>query len=97
MKTKLTERAKFWLKHIEAAKAFKGTAQEYCAREEISAQSFYQWRRKFSVVKAASEPSVFIAVEFIAHPNEPWRRGREIPDPRWAAAFVSHLLQELEL
>ena len=37
-----TERAKFWQQHIEAAKSFAGTGQQYCDEHELEASSFYQ-------------------------------------------------------
>lgn len=95
---KSQERMKFWRQHIEAQRLSRVSAAEYCERERVSLYSFYQWRKRlaasarFPAVRAAHG---FAAVEVIGRPVlQPSNGSRQLPDPKWTAAFVSHFLRE---
>ncbi len=96
MSSQLSKRANFWHKHIEAAKSFPGNAVEYCAQEKIRLQSFYQWRRRFAALQIPVRTNAFAPVELLtASRAENLRQSHPLPDPKWAAIFVSHLLREM--
>mgnify|MGYP006990015815 CR=1 FL=1 len=96
MSSRLSDRAKYWQKHVEAAKSFRGSAVEYCAREKIGLHSFYQWRRRLSSAKALAPDPIFAPVEvFPASSAQNFQRSCSLADPKWAAVFVSHLLREM--
>lgn len=96
MSSQLSQRAKFWQSHIEAAKSFRGSAARYCDREQISLQSFYQWRKRLSSGIPSRYANVFVPVEILpASSPQNFQQRTSLPDPKWTAAFVSHLLQEV--
>jgi hypothetical protein len=98
---KSQERMKFWRQHIEAQQLSRVSAAAYCVREKVSLYSFYQWRKRLS--KSARAPVVraargFASVEIIGRPKSEFAGSDhscpQMPDPKWTAAFVSHLLRE---
>lgn len=96
MSSQLSKRAKFWQQHIEAAKSFRGSAAQYCDRERIALQSFYQWRSRLSSSKIPARANAFAPVEILAASGQQSSpQYRTLPDPKWTAMFVSHLLQEM--
>ena len=96
MSSQLSKRAKFWQSHIEAAKFFRGSAVEYCDREKIALQSFYQWRYRFSSSKIAYRANAFAPVEILPASNPlDLQECCVLPDPKWTAEFVSYLIREM--
>lgn len=96
MSSQLSQRAKFWQQHIEALKSFGGSAAQYCNREKIAVQSFYQWRSRLSSSKIPARANAFAPVEILtASGPQSSPRYRTLADPKWTAVFVSHLLQEM--
>ncbi len=98
---KSQERMKFWRQHIEAQKSSRVSVAAYCVREKVSTYSFYHWRKRLSesarapVVRAARG---FASVEIVGHPvSQVPDIGRQLPDPKWTAAFVSYLLLEYSI
>jgi len=96
---KSQERMKFWRQHIEAQKLRRESVTIYCAREKISIYSFYNWRKRLSTSQRSAVPVVvtpFASVEIMnsTRSKQASESGRRhLPDPKWTAAFVSHLLR----
>jgi len=98
---KSQERMKFWRQHIEVQKLSRVSVQAYCDREKISTYSFYQWRKRLTASTRA--PAIagecgFAAVEIIGEGSKSQSASAsghdQLPDPKWTAVFVSHLLRE---
>ena len=96
---KSQERMKFWHQHVEAQKSSRVGVPSYCARERLSTYSFYQWRKRLA--EFARTPVLagraFASVEVIGQPESSSAHaigGRQLPDPKWTAIFVSQLLRE---
>ena len=99
---KSQERMKFWCQHIEVQKLSRVSVQAYCDREKISTYSFYQWRKRLLAsarVLAIPAARGFASVEMIdGGPGSlPASGSVKLPDPKWTAALVSHLLGEFAL
>lgn len=87
-----SDQAEVWKRHIEAAKAFAGSARAYCRHVELAPSSFYLWRRKLSEgsarVKAVS-PFLPIVVS-----KPPEAQGRALPDAAWIAKVLIEVVRE---
>ena len=98
MKRNQSSREKFWKAHIAEAEAFGGTAAQYCRFRNLSIQSFYCWRKKFSAtVDEKIQTSNFVPVavsrdDFDVFNDQP-HETLTLPDPKWVADFVMHLMR----
>lgn len=43
-RTEITERQQYWLEHIKAAQASKGTLVAYAAAHDLKVKDLYQWK-----------------------------------------------------
>jgi hypothetical protein len=92
MKQVQESKAEIWRKHIESAKVFPGCAREYCERHSLQVQSFYQWKKKLSLLSDVQQ-SNFAPVVVSGLERDSARAN--LPDARWAAEFAIHFLRGL--
>lgn len=93
MKRTHSERAKFWQQHIDTAKSFPGSAQQYCDEHELESSSFYQWRKRLSgsqSLKKSDFLPVVVATERTERPSDP-----VLPNAQWVAEVMVYLLRGL--
>ena len=95
MKRSRQEVVKFWKQHIEAAKSFSGSAQEYCDAHEIQSPSFYSWRKRLSAVARDPNKAKFLPV-IISEAERPAEQlERVLPNAQWVAEVMLHLIRGL--
>ena len=88
---KREQNRKAWRSHIEAQSRSSSTQGDYCKLHGLSLQSFQSYKKKFKGegLIHSSLPSPFVKVE-VDRGSIPDRR--TMPDPRWLADLVSHLM-----
>ena len=99
MKRDPLAKSKIWQQHIQAAESFDGSVQDYCDKHGLGSGSFYQWRKKLKLSKNnnGSSTSGFLPVVVSSLESMEKRSSiASLPDPRWAAEFVAHLLGRLQ-
>ena len=90
-----TERAKFWQQHVEAAKSFSGSVQQYCDEHDLDPSSLYQWRKRFSGTNQNPSKSEFLPV-VVSRPEQSERPSQAIlPNAQWVAEVMLHLIRGL--
>jgi hypothetical protein len=89
-----TERAKFWQQHVEAAKSFDGTAQQYCDKHELEPSSFYQWRKRLVGDTQKTGGAKFLPV-VISKSEQFASRTAPLPNAQWVAEVMLHLIRGL--
>jgi ribosomal protein L32E len=65
-KTKLTERQRFWLKHLESADARKQPLADYARAHKLDAAHLYAYRSRFKRRDQKSAASPFVQVAYRA-------------------------------
>ena len=88
MSTINQEKQKYWREQVaEAGRLEGGSLEAFCRSQGLSLSALGYWRKKFREPQGnAVVPSKFIPVEISR--SEPKR----LPDPRWLAEFVWHLV-----
>ena len=89
--SKREQNRKMWRSHIEEQSRSSSTQGEYCKLHGLSLQCFQSYKKKFrgEGMIHSSLPSPFVKVE-VERGSTPDRRA--MPDPRWLAELVSHLV-----
>ena len=78
-----------WRNHIDGAKKYHGSVEEYCRSKQLTPQSFYYWKAKLAKELRAMMPlSSFIPVEVTRGIQS---AALPLPDPRWLAELIHHL------
>jgi hypothetical protein len=80
------ENRKQWQDRIQRAEQRSGSLQAFCKSEGVSRSAIKYWQRKlgaFVPVKIVDSPAIAAATS---------RRGSSLPDPRWVAEFIAHLV-----
>ena len=93
MKRSRQEIARFWQQHIEAAKSFPGSAQQYCDAHEIQSASFYSWRKRLSGVRDHKAKFLPVIISESERPAE--QSERALPNAQWVAEVMAHLIRRL--
>jgi len=60
-----SDRQKFWLAHVKAAEASKGTQAEYARANGIKVKELYQWKTvliRRGLLPSSTGPSAFVGV-----------------------------------
>ena len=91
----LSERAKFWQQHVEAAKSFPGSIQNYCELHELDSSSLYQWRKRFSGATQVKTKSEFLPVVVSSPALAGSTAGSTLPNAQWVAEVLLHLIRGL--
>ena len=90
-----SERSGFWQQHVDAAKSFPGSAQQYCDEHELESTSFYQWRKKLSGSAQSSKKSDFLPV-VVTKPERAERPSEAmLPNAQWVAEVMVCLIRGL--
>lgn len=90
-----TERAKFWQQHVEAAKSFTGSVQQYCDTHELEPSSFYQWRKRLAAATQNPSRLDFLPV-VVSNPGQSGRPSEAtLPNAQWVAEVMVHLIRRL--
>ena len=90
-----TERAKFWQRHVEAAKSFAGTAQQYCDEHDLEPSSFYQWRKRLFISTENPGRLDFLPV-VVSGPGQSGASSQSaLPSAQWVAEVMVHLIRRL--
>lgn len=89
-----TERAKFWQQHVETAKSFAGTVQQYCDEHELEPSSFYQWRKRLVGTTQTPRRSAFLPV-VVSNPGQSQPSQASLPNAQWVAEVMLHLIRGL--
>jgi hypothetical protein len=89
LQTTNDSKRQLWRSHVDDAKKYSGSVEEFCRSKQITPQSFHYWKKKFAKESRAIEPlSSFIPVEVTRGiPSAP----PTLPDPRWLAKLIHHL------
>jgi len=53
----LTERGRFWQRHLQQWRQSGCSQAEYCRRHHLSAPAFGWWKRRWSVPRSPAEPA----------------------------------------
>ena len=88
MKSINESKRQIWRSHVEGAKKFSGSVEDYCRSKQITTQSFYYWKSKFTEEAGLSVLSSFIPIE-VTRSVQP--TALLLPDPRWLAELIQHL------
>lgn len=62
----ITEKQRYWLKHVRAADISDGTISEYAATNTLSLKSLYQWKVKLIRLKLYKPDSVSPESNFLS-------------------------------
>ena len=103
MKTLNTEKVIFWQEHILKAKQHPGGIQSYLDLHNLPQSSFYKWQSKLlnlqpvkkQIKKAGSAFLPVVMSEPTPNFMQASRSSQKLPDPRWVAAVLANLIQEL--
>ena len=91
-----TETRQTWMERIERLERHPGTRSAFCKQEGISPASLNYWLKKQGDFRGPGEVpqrrSAFAAVEIISEPCPRQNEVSGLPDPRWTAEFLRHLL-----
>lgn len=86
--------AQLWQGRIEAAKAFPGSAAEFCRQEGIDSSSFYFWRRKLAAESNTASP--FVPAVIAAQPVQAsTQEESRLPDPKWIGEMLASMIRGL--
>lgn len=93
-KAERTEKREKWYKHATESAKYPGGISKYCRDHGLHKKTISYWRRKFGFTKKSiragrARSNAFIPVEVINIEKK-----RQLPDPKWVAEFLMHLLQE---
>jgi len=92
------ERLQYWMEHSRNFAASMQTLKAYCAEQKISHHTFSYWRaeiKKEHGGKGANLPqSKFVPVSIAPLPRREAPIRTELPDAKWVAEFIRHLLRE---
>jgi hypothetical protein len=67
-----------WRDRLSRRSVSRLSLAEFCRQEHVSVKSFYYWKRRLSVVTAASQPSAFLPVRIA--PTGPSHVEIELPN-----------------
>lgn len=89
MSTINQEKEKYWREKVAQAERREGESLEaFCRSQGFSQSALGYWRKKFREPQGkAVVPSKFIPIEIARSES----RGG-LPDPRWLAEFIGHLM-----
>ena len=88
MQTTNESKRRTWRSHVEGVKSFSGSVEDYCRSKQITTQSFYYWRGKFTKESGSATVPSFVPVEVTRnHPSA----ATSLPDPRWLAELIHDL------
>jgi transposase-like protein len=86
-----------WAARIAAAEAFDGTVAAYCRTNGITALSFYKWRRRLrEESKSVNSSFVPAVIHRESAPVAQVARRNELPDAKWVAEILTHLVRSFE-
>ena len=82
------EKEKFWREKMAEAKEHGGSIDGFCREQGLSSSTFSYWRKRFrdGESKGLVPVAKFIPVEVSSRCRAP------LPDPRWLAEFIGHLM-----
>ncbi len=93
------EKVKLWETRFESFKTFHGTIKDFCKSEKVAVSAFYQWRQRLFpriAIKRRKKPkSRFLPVVVSEMPAVRVERKNELPDARWVAEVMGHLIRGL--
>ena len=79
----ITDRQRYWLKHVKAADLSDGTIAEYAQVHDVSLKGLYQWKTKLMKVKLYS-PASTPAPDFVPVKSSPDKAPLELDKPAHA-------------
>jgi hypothetical protein len=85
-----------WMERLERFRKHQGSRSEFCRREGITLTGLSYWLNRqadpvMTPVTHSRQPA-FAAVEIVSDRGLPNPGSRGLPDPRWTAEFLRHLL-----
>lgn len=97
------EKEVFWRRQLADQKKFSGTQVEFCRERSICRYQFQYWKRQLGGQLGSKESSVQmkpfarVEVEHEGRERAPEVRQQAIrlPEARWVAEVMSHLIREL--
>ena len=102
MKQSSSEKLESWRGHVAAAESHAAGVTAYCAAEGLKISTYYSWRKfiKGSQGQSKRRPKIqktirpFLPVEIVRPDNnEAQRDFCDLPDARWVAAVMVHLVR----
>jgi len=83
-------KTEFWSQHFAAAKKFNGSRQSYCDTHGLKLATFYQWKKKIEGIARPRKRPAFLPA--IIQESCPGVKNRALPDARWVAEVMAHLI-----
>ena len=91
----------YWSQHYKAAEVHPGGIGSYCEEQNLSMTMYYKWRKKIALVKSRELKPVFLPVQIteprisIESKSSSKDRETDLPEARWLAEVLSHLVRSL--
>lgn len=99
-KTQSNGKEKYWREKLSESEQFTGTVQEYCRSAGVSYHQLSYWRKRFKRDEKAARSfpeapasRAFVPVQVASEITRSETSSRRaVPDPKWVADFIHHLL-----
>ena len=97
MRTSSNSKIKFWSDHLAAAAVHSAGVGSYCKEHGLSLTMYYKWKTKLQKATVEKPSAVFLPVTVAAKAMtvEPKLNTHALPDAKWVAEVLAHLLRTL--